>query len=66
MIHQIITEDFNLNTEKRQKIRKIITKNNFKDKKFQIKNIIQLKKKDKLLDKLISIEIQLDISKIIK
>lgn len=39
MVHRVPTEDFNLDAEKRQGIRKITTKNNLEDKKFQIKDI---------------------------
>jgi hypothetical protein len=49
VVHQVPTEDFNLDREKNQGIEKILEENNLTKKGFQIKDIAWLKKKDKPL-----------------
>ncbi|KAI3059586.1 hypothetical protein CBS147353_10524 [Aspergillus niger] len=60
VVHRVPTEDFDLDAEKRQGIRKIATENDLEDKKFQIEDIAWLKKKDRPLGKSASMGIWLD------
>ncbi|EED14551.1 hypothetical protein TSTA_107580 [Talaromyces stipitatus ATCC 10500] len=55
IVHQVPTEDFDLDREKKEGIAKIMEENDLAKKGFKIEDIIWLKKKDRPLGRLASI-----------
>lgn len=66
MIYWVLTEDFELEGSKKQEIKKIMTENDLYNKKFRVEDIVWLKKRDISLEKLILIEVWLDLPEAVK
>lgn len=66
VVHRVLTEDFDLDWEKKEGIAKIVEENDLTEKGFEIEDIVWLKKKDRPLGKSASLGIWLNTPKAVE